>query len=134
MLESTINKMILTYWTVQLIFMISMHLKFGKKMSVLIYAVSFATMLLYPIMWILIWRIMIDFLVLLSKHDKLLINIRHILEVFPESVIIIINILILNKFCIETNRLIHFQFTLVNSIKTLKVLINGGSNPLHSCS
>ena len=45
-------------------------------------------MIIYPLIWMFIWNTILDFILLLDKYKRMTRNVKHILEVFPESVII----------------------------------------------
>ena len=61
---------------------------FKFKLSMLFYVLNFTILLLYPLFWILVWKMTLNFIMLLHKNKVLIETIKNILEVFPESVII----------------------------------------------
>ena len=69
-----------------------MSIKYSDKNLAFVYLASLFVAVLYPIIWVLICKIVLEFLLLHYKNKRLICTVKHILEIFPEGVVIRTNI------------------------------------------
>ena len=81
------KRMILLFWTVMSYYIIATHITFGV-MSFLYYFGMIWINVLVPLIIMVIARIVLGFIELIQKNQELVRTIKHILQVFPEGVII----------------------------------------------
>ena len=81
------KRMVLLYWIIQVINFIVLHLTY-EKLTVFFYPGYIFTTILLPLVSMVIAKIILTFLTLIYKNQKLVSTIRKILQIFPESILI----------------------------------------------
>ena len=82
------KKIALMFWLSKLIFIIAMNIRYKWSDTALITLSVAIVIFVYPVLCVLICKIVIEFLLLHDKNKKLVSTIKRILEVFPEGVVI----------------------------------------------
>ena len=74
-------------WCIQIVNFITLHLNYDK-LTVFFYPGYVFITILLPLVWMIIARIILAFLVLIYNNQKLINTIKKILKIFPESILI----------------------------------------------
>jgi hypothetical protein len=72
--------------TAKITYLMVMHLKYGSKLSKMNIMVNFVIIIIYQCLWILIRKIVLDFIIAVYKNKDLADSIKNILQTFPDFV------------------------------------------------
>ena len=81
------KRMVLLFWIIMSYYMITTHIQYGAR-DFPFYFAMVCTNVLVPLIIMVIARIVLGFIQLIQKNQELVKTIKHILQVFPEGVII----------------------------------------------
>jgi hypothetical protein len=84
----TWRKLIVAYWAQRIFYLIMAYQKYGNQLKFINFMYQAVVLMLYPILCILILKMILIFLVSVHHNKKLASSIKNILQVFPECVII----------------------------------------------
>ena len=86
-LVSNGNKMVLVFFIIQIYNFIKIHMKYDN-ISFYLYVGYFLATCLIPLVWMVVARILLGFIIILQSNQQLIKTIQRILQVFPEGIII----------------------------------------------